>query len=63
MAKTRSPGNRPYSRNPASPRARGADSVRASAEVRGVCVLGCGRCGVSAFCEVKLSSVGHRSPD
>ena len=30
-------------------------AVRASAEVRGVCVLGCGRCGDSAFCEVKLS--------
>jgi hypothetical protein len=27
---------------------------RAAALVRDVCVLGCGRCGVSAFCEVKL---------
>eukprot|EP00966_Prymnesium_polylepis_P200611 4648430-Prymnesium_polylepis.1 len=25
--------------------------LRASAEVRGVCVLDCGRCGDSAFCE------------
>ena len=32
-----------------------AVGMRASAEVRGVCVLGCGRCGDSAFCEVKLS--------
>ena len=32
-------------------------AVRASAEVRDVCVLGCGCCGDSAFCEFKLSGV------
>jgi hypothetical protein len=42
--------------------ARSATCERASAEVRGVCVLGCGRCGDSAFCEVKLHAMrraGH----
>eukprot|EP00966_Prymnesium_polylepis_P075275 1746194-Prymnesium_polylepis.1 len=37
-------------------------AFRASALVRDACVLGCGCCGFSAFCEVKFPlSVGPRA--